>query len=200
MMLAVQILSFVLLVYLSFHIINISAFPPLLGASSANSARCLGKKLLYGHEKITKLALLKIVQRWFLSHLNVYSDDEEVLSNIDIGYNQTDRALSGLIWHYQHAVNTPLKVSIERAFEEIVNANSEMDSERALYQSLNASFHFDGEEFYSSNTEIANRLESAIDLVSRANYSTARMLIGEALNTLQDFYSHSNWVELHSTR
>ena len=62
--------------------------------------------------------------------------------------------------------------------------------------SQNSSFHFDGEEFYLSNAEVAQRLEFAIESVLSANYSTACVLVGQALHILQDFYSHSNWLEM----
>lgn len=182
--------------YITYFIVKISqiaSFPPLVAESKAKT--CAGLKL-YGHHRITEIALRSIARSWFLENPNVGTDDEK-LSDLEIGDDKD--GLNLMIWHYQHKVNSPLKKSIPEAFKEIENANSEIDgySTDALRKfSQNARFHFDAEEFNLSNAEIANRLEKSIAYIQHGNYSTARMLIGQALHILQDFYSHSNWIEM----
>ena len=55
--------------------------------------------------------------------------------------------------------------------------------------------HFDGEQFESGqNRLIALRL-SVVSLIKSGDYDAARKDTGRMFHTLQDFYSHSNWIE-----
>lgn len=59
--------------------------------------------------------------------------------------------------------------------------------------------HFDAEKFIESNNRVMNftsRINSALD---DGDYFTAQVLSGQILHTIQDFYSHSNWVESGKT-
>ena len=39
----------------------------------------------------------------------------------------------------------------------------------------------------------------SLSLVPNKDLTNARILLGQSLHTLQDFYSHSNWVEMGKT-
>lgn len=61
--------------------------------------------------------------------------------------------------------------------------------------------HFDNEEFPAATTRLLN-LKSYIigQLLSRSpNGKNARIALGGALHTIQDFYAHTNWVEMGNT-
>ena len=55
---------------------------------------------------------------------------------------------------------------------------------------------FDGENFAGGQSWINGNLSSAINQVKLGDYAGARRSVGSALHTVQDFYAHSNWVEL----
>ena len=55
--------------------------------------------------------------------------------------------------------------------------------------------HFDDELFDASNDYIKTSRAKAISALKVGQYRLARKNIGWVLHTLQDFYSHSNWVE-----
>ena len=55
--------------------------------------------------------------------------------------------------------------------------------------------HFDDELFDASNDYIKVSRAKAISALKVGQYRLARKEIGWVLHTLQDFYSHSNWVE-----
>ena len=60
--------------------------------------------------------------------------------------------------------------------------------------------HFDSEYIIGSSIRLIHFKKQLIDLISsptNEDGQAARKLLGRALHTLQDFYSHSNWVELH---
>lgn len=59
--------------------------------------------------------------------------------------------------------------------------------------------HFDAETFQASNERVitfTNNIYSALD---SKDYTTARKLSGQIMHTIQDFYSHSNWIEMGNT-
>ncbi|XP_030217013.1 von Willebrand factor A domain-containing protein 7 [Gadus morhua] len=82
--------------------------------------------------------------------------------------------------------------SFRRAIFGITARNVRVD----LRHALNASFHFDDEMFLGGRRIIATGLTSVKASNREGNFETAREILGEILHPLQDFYSHSNWVEL----
>ncbi|KAM9846421.1 uncharacterized protein ACBR49_009718 [Aulostomus maculatus] len=65
-----------------------------------------------------------------------------------------------------------------------------------LRHALNGSFHFDDEMFLQGRKIITMGLQAVKDSGKQENFEAARQNLGEILHPLQDFYSHSNWVEL----
>ncbi|KAJ0061608.1 hypothetical protein NL108_005753, partial [Boleophthalmus pectinirostris] len=61
---------------------------------------------------------------------------------------------------------------------------------------LSASHHFDDESFDKGKELITDGLYTVKANIKRGNYAAARSKLGEILHTLQDFYSHSNWIEM----
>ena len=57
--------------------------------------------------------------------------------------------------------------------------------------------HFDGESFQLSSNKIYSARQDVIRYVAQSRYIAARKTLGGMLHTLQDFYAHSNWVELN---
>ncbi|XP_053478034.1 von Willebrand factor A domain-containing protein 7-like [Ictalurus furcatus] len=58
------------------------------------------------------------------------------------------------------------------------------------------SYHFDNELFLSGRQIITNGLSAVKYNVKQQSYQAARAELGKILHTLQDFYSHSNWIEM----
>jgi len=56
--------------------------------------------------------------------------------------------------------------------------------------------HFDDENFFNSNGRLIDMKAKVVTALFENDVALARELLGRALHTLQDFYSHSNWVEL----
>ncbi|MGZ8845200.1 MAG: HET-C-related protein [Pyrinomonadaceae bacterium] len=106
------------------------------------------------------------------------------------------------------ARNKPLTQSMKDAIEEIINGNIAVD-ERGGPQYLKSSSHFDGESFQESQQRLIDYKMKVRDLVNppaavirqggKPDLASARYYLGQALHTLQDFYSHSNWIELGNT-
>ncbi|XP_074528550.1 von Willebrand factor A domain-containing protein 7-like [Halichoeres trimaculatus] len=82
--------------------------------------------------------------------------------------------------------------TFRRAITSITLRNVRVD----LRYALNASFHFDEEMFLQGRGIITEGIEAIKASILQENYEAAREKLGEIFHSLQDFYSHSNWVEL----
>ncbi|XP_061131417.1 von Willebrand factor A domain-containing protein 7-like isoform X2 [Syngnathus typhle] len=78
---------------------------------------------------------------------------------------------------------------------EIYLSNANVD----LVSALSDEHHFDGETFQKGRDLITQGVSSVKASVKLENFITARWTLGRICHTLQDFYSHSNWVELGNT-
>jgi MYXO-CTERM domain-containing protein len=90
----------------------------------------------------------------------------------------------------------------KRAIDEVADAVAGVDelfSSRGEFFTADA--HCDNELFVACSQRVVNIKAAIIGHLSAAspNGAAARAETGRALHTLQDFYSHSNWVELGST-
>lgn len=89
------------------------------------------------------------------------------------------------------------------AIDEIIKSNKSVDnpSEENKEQDSSASAHFDNESFVEGMARINSFEELIVEAlnVPEPNGKLARQLTGRAIHTIQDFYSHSNWVELGMT-
>lgn len=100
----------------------------------------------------------------------------------------------------------PLRVDVfgksrgfsEKALEQIGDANEEVDNELTLSAALfKPERHFTNENFLGSTQRLVALRKEVIQLVTqpKRDGAQARARLGQALHTIQDFYSHSNWVE-----
>jgi hypothetical protein len=82
------------------------------------------------------------------------------------------------------------------AVQEIENANAIVDKNELETSAA----HFDAEQFRESSLRLLRLKKQIISLINNAgdnkvHYTKARKETGRLLHTLQDFYSHSNWIE-----
>jgi hypothetical protein len=80
--------------------------------------------------------------------------------------------------------------AVRQAVQEIVDADADVDNDQT------PNLHFDAETFYPSQDRIKALANATIQRLVAGNPKDARLLLGAALHTVQDFYSHTNWVEL----
>ncbi|XP_077426958.1 von Willebrand factor A domain-containing protein 7-like [Vanacampus margaritifer] len=64
---------------------------------------------------------------------------------------------------------------------------------------LSAERHFHNEAFEGGRDIITQGVSNVKASMRMENFVTGRLILGTILHTLQDFYSHSNWVELGNT-
>lgn len=86
---------------------------------------------------------------------------------------------------------TTVTNSMKEARKQIVKANKEVDLNQTESRR-----HFDGENFVGSQAWINSFLAAAVTQARSGDFSNARTSVGSALHTVQDFYAHTNWIEL----
>jgi von Willebrand factor A domain-containing protein 7 len=93
--------------------------------------------------------------------------------------------------------NKDLTENMKKAQKEIIDADTDVDNIFNAQFNQSAS-HFDCENFQGSQKRLIDyKLKvKELMLTKKPDVSKARWYLGQALHTLQDFYAHSNWVEL----
>ena len=101
----------------------------------------------------------------------------------------TKTALSRI---YQDLSLTTVSSTMADASEQIRDGNADVDS----VFSKDSAYHCDGENIPACSGNIVRHVNLAVADLAANNLDAARINVGMALHTLQDFYSHSNWIEL----
>jgi len=119
------------------------------------------------------------------------------------------------------AAGTRVTTFTPKAIQEITDANKAQDTDdcgnkedrtipaqpcdtgpngrgSAVYHLLNEPpwEHFDAEAIQQSSDAILNARREIVALLKRGNFIGARKRLGHALHAIQDFYSHTNYVEM----
>ncbi|MCU6496879.1 hypothetical protein LPN04_03620 [Rugamonas sp. A1-17] len=85
-----------------------------------------------------------------------------------------------------------LTASMQKALDQIIEADAKVDEDQT-----SSAKHFDGENAAGAQLRLATLKQNVLDALRSdpVNATGARDNLGSALHTIQDFYSHSNWVE-----
>ncbi|XP_077058616.1 von Willebrand factor A domain-containing protein 7 [Siphateles boraxobius] len=59
--------------------------------------------------------------------------------------------------------------------------------------------HFDNELFQKGRKSITTRMKAITKCIEKEKFDEAREELGKVFHTLQDFYSHSDWIEMGNT-
>jgi hypothetical protein len=96
----------------------------------------------------------------------------------------------------QHFPNTKrLSRAMVKARDVLSWANANVDNDFD-----HSAFHCDGENFDGAQMRLTELKAQVILKLRSGRIDEARIALGSALHTVQDFYSHSNWVELGNTK
>ncbi|KAL7873936.1 hypothetical protein SRHO_G00049060 [Serrasalmus rhombeus] len=91
------------------------------------------------------------------------------------------------------ACHSPASAStLKSVITDISSSNAKVDGKHVF----DAEYHFDDESFEKARNLITNGVSDVKTSLKQKNYEYTRQRLGETLHTLQDFYSHSNWIEL----
>ena len=140
------------------------------------------------HSAMTEHALLYLVRDIFIDNPN--SEDEGSTERIE---SLTSIDASSLIKAYYGRRQRSVTKNLNRVIEMIVDANQDVDLKSPENDLAEA--HFDAEQFQSGQNRLVLLRGNVVSLVKVKNFDLARSEMGRMLHTVQDFYSHSNWVE-----
>lgn len=87
--------------------------------------------------------------------------------------------------------------SFAKAITAIQTGVASVDHEKNMKD--NPNHHFDAERFHEANEVLIDLRIEVYNAIMSENYDAARNTMGILLHSLQDFYSHSNWIELGNT-
>ncbi|MBN3288404.1 VWA7 protein, partial [Polyodon spathula] len=148
------------------------------------------------HQSITEEALLLITRDLFQETPNLQGH------TLDPQLFQGSFTASELFKAYYGGQETVSTKQYQQAVSEIVQANAAMDF---LSSTRNdPQLHFDSERLKEASAMLQSILRLAVQSLQAGDEIGARHRLGCLLHSLQDFYSHSNWVEMgyrkiHST-
>nr|XP_019950842.1 PREDICTED: von Willebrand factor A domain-containing protein 7-like isoform X1 [Paralichthys olivaceus] len=117
------------------------------------------------------------------SHTHQYITEQSIL-------NVTLETLKGSPAEEQ----TRLGRGFRRAVGEVVKSNAAMDFLSSTRS--DPVYHFDSERVDSSTVMLRQFWAQTLLSVRAKEYQSARHSLGQLFHSLQDFYSHSNWVEM----
>ncbi|UJR38739.1 hypothetical protein I4U23_031404 [Adineta vaga] len=148
------------------------------------------------HYSITICALCRVTIDYLRSLSNIDTSYLERKFNETNGQCQSNIVkdiVSFLQANQQSGINPWQYITTIRI---IASSNTKTD----LKEMFKSESHFDSERFVGGSQLLLKRYQASIDSIQNAdNYDQARKTFGEMLHTLQDFYSHSNYIELNLT-
>ncbi|XP_018603910.2 von Willebrand factor A domain-containing protein 7 [Scleropages formosus] len=123
------------------------------------------------------------------SHTHQYMTEQALL-------NITLDTLSAL--RPQDLQATPQQTVLGRGFwhavGEVVRANANVDFWSTTRS--DPEYHFDSERVEGATAKLREFWNQTLSSIRNKEYQGARKSLGQLLHSLQDFYSHSNWVEM----
>ena len=140
------------------------------------------------HEDMTRNAILEVAAEVLRTNTNPRdSQSSQRLSDLP-------RLDEGSLITAYYGINDDRKKQMFRDVVKIMRkATANVDFSREE-ESL-AAAHFDAEQFESGQNRLIALRQSVVSSIQAGNYHMARTDSGRMFHTLQDFYSHSNWVE-----
>ncbi|XP_059415153.1 von Willebrand factor A domain-containing protein 7-like [Carassius carassius] len=131
------------------------------------------------HQEITRIAILRVTK--------------EVRKSMDRRFQEPNKldvkSLARACKKQEHESH------FQRGIRVILYYNVMTD----LTYSASPHHHFDNEMFKEGKELITKGIHTTIDQMNRNLFDDARKKLGEIMHTLQDFYSHSNWIEMGNT-
>ena len=141
------------------------------------------------HVAMTRNAILRVAAD--LLKDNPFDDgSEERINALGSDFDENE-----LVCAYYGERRRKVTKLFEEAVKDIGDGNLNVDDKEAEVPSA----HFDAEQFQNGQNRLTDLRQTVVDQIEREEYEEARSVTGRMLHTLQDFYSHSNWVEMGNT-
>ena len=151
--------------------------------------KMVNDKDMITHMDMTKMAILQIA-------------DEVLKANTNPRDRQSSQRLSALtsldevslITAYYGRNDDRKNQIFKNAVKNTLRATAAVDFHSSGENKL-AAAHFDAEQFENGQNRLIALRRSVVSSIQAGDYDAARRDSGRMFHTLQDFYSHSNWIE-----
>lgn len=143
------------------------------------------------HEEITRRGLIRSLVHFFYAQPGGQSTIQ--INNMNRYFNDLSRLYED--YYGRKVVHSELAVIIKTELEA---QTAVVDIDLSVKDLPYA--HFDAEMFLESNQRVMDFQAQINAALIQSDYVLARKLSGQILHTIQDFYSHSNWVEMGHTQ
>ena len=178
---------FVLMLMLGYQVAPSAGFIPTKLLEIASKTLSFSLEDAITHEEMTRNALLEVAAEVLTDNPN--PNDAQSSQRLSVLSSLDEESL--ITAYYGYHDHTRIE-AFENAIEAIEEANSDTDfgEEKKV-----AAAHFDSEQFESGQNRLINLRQSIIPSIMAGNVVKAREDTGRFLHALQDFYSHTNWIE-----
>ena len=140
------------------------------------------------HRDMTRKAILEVAANLLKDNLHPRRKG----SSSQVKYPK-DLDEEGLIATYYGMNKQSRKKTLQGVIEDISDANAGVDLGRE--SSKDTAAHFDSEQFLAGQSRLVTKRRNVVTQILLSKFEIARKECGRMLHTIQDFYSHSNWVE-----
>ena len=180
-------IAFISMLMLGYQVAPSAGFIPNTLREIASKALSFSLEDAINHEEMTRNALLEVATEVLRDNPN--PNDAQSSQRLSVLSSLSEESL--ITAYYGYHDHTRIE-AFENAIEAIEEANSDTDfgEEKSL-----AAAHFNAEQFESGQNRLINLRQSIIPSIMTGNVVEAREDTGRFLHALQDFYSHSNWIE-----
>ncbi|XP_066560124.1 von Willebrand factor A domain-containing protein 7 [Amia ocellicauda] len=139
----------------------------------------------YTHQYITERALLLVTQEILATRPGPTGDDIHLHGELTAG------DLFRRFYGYEETVSCR---QFWQAVGEVVQASANVDFDMSTKHK--PQYHFDSERVQQAMELLQRHWKHIQDAMRAGDHQGARKSLGQLLHSLQDFYSHSNWVEM----
>ena len=140
------------------------------------------------HRDMTRNAILEIARNVLLSNPNPSNADST--AQIAALASLSDESLTTAYYGQQQDSR---RRNFQAVIRTISDANSNVDLSRQTRKV--AAAHFDSEQFQAGQNLLIQKRRIVVAQILSSKFELARRETGRMFHTLQDFYSHSNWIE-----
>ena len=182
------IVKFVLMLMLGYQIAPSTGFIPTKVLEIASKVLSFSLEDAITHEEMTRSALLEVAAEvlWDNPNPSDHQGSSQRLSTLS-DFDE-ENLITAYYGYHDHTRIDAFESAIE-AIEE-ANSNTDFGEEEKI-----AAAHFDSEQFESGQNRLINLRHSIISSITVGDVNKAREDTGRFLHALQDFYSHTNWIE-----
>ena len=141
------------------------------------------------HQDMSRSAILEVATEILGDNPNPNgAENTPGLSSLDRSSLDERSILTAYYGHDEKRRRNNFKDAVKAVQE--ANEHTDLGEEKHL-----AAAHFDSEQFASGQDRLIALRQSVVSSIQAGDYNTARRDTGRMFHTLQDFYSHSSWVE-----